>query len=47
MGICNCNLYTLINFRCIAPIFPPRQWNMHDVTDANQPQKKQCLKGVE
>ena len=26
-----------LNFRRIAPIFPPRQWNMHDFTLANQP----------
>ena len=42
---CNCNSYTLITFRRIAPIYPPRQWNMHDVTIANRPRTNNVSEG--
>ena len=34
-----------LNFHLIAPFFPPRQWNMHDVTLANQPQTNNVSEG--
>ena len=34
-----------LNCRRIDPIFPPRQWNMHDVTLANQPRTNNVSEG--
>ena len=34
-----------LNSRRNAPIFPPTQWNMHDVTLANQPRTNNDSKG--
>lgn len=34
-----------LNFRRIAPIFPPAQWNMHDVTLADEPRTNNVSEG--